>query len=238
MSRSTLTFFHKEQSPAAFQLATIAGASIFVAGGILTALHWWRPANWWAFFILLPAIALLAAGGRIALSMRRLHPMATILAAPGIVPLTVACMFLAPADWRVDWPMMIAAPGAMLILIGVSSVRHPVTRAWFRTVLAIGVMLIVLAGIFSSGMRILDAHWIPSHGFAWWGVPMLIPGLAALYNATAAARIIGARSHPGIRLLIASGLSICAVAAATLEGASGNVQISVGLMAGGLGLLL
>jgi hypothetical protein len=238
MSSVAFPSTREKTSPAEFRLAPMLGVCALALGGVLAAWQLARPTNWWAIFILLPAIGFLAAGGWIAFSTRRLHPVATILASPGIVTLAVALMFLASADWQLWWPMMLAAPGGMFLLIGISAVRNPLTRAWFRTLFAAGVMLAVFAGIFFADTFFAAFDHFSFHGIAWWGLPMLIPGLAALYNAVRASRLLGTRSLFGIRMLVAVGLSICAVAAATLEGASGNVQISVGLMAGGLGLLL
>jgi hypothetical protein len=238
MSSSTLSFFRKNKSTATAQLAAFVGMCIFAAGAVLTALHWMRPANGWAVFLLLPGVGFLAAGCWIAIAMRRLHPMAAAIFGPGIMCITVGWMFLADADWSVWWPMMVAAPGGILFLVGISGVRDPILRAWFRTGGAIGFMLLLMAGILFSQTLGTETIWNTLRGMAWWDILILCSGVAALYNATVAARITGNRSRTGIRLLIAGGLSLCAVAAATLEGASGNVQISVGLMAGGLGLLL
>jgi hypothetical protein len=218
--------------------AAVVGIGLIAVGGVLAALQLLRPHNWWAIFILIPAIGMLTAGSLIASHLRRWHPGAAMLAAPGIVPLTVAGMFLFSVSWSIWWPLMIAAPGIMLCVIGLSSVRSPILRAWFQTIFWTGVMMECIAAVFIAGTLGVPHPGVFLPGLAWWGAPMFIPGIAAIYNAVCAARATGNRHQAGIRFLFAFGLSVCAVAAATLGGFSANAQLAVGLMAAGLGLIL
>jgi hypothetical protein len=221
-----------------YRIAEFVGSGMLVLGVLLAAFQLLRPANWWAIFILLPAVGLLAAGFFIARMTRRWGFPAAIFAAPGIVVLVLAAMFLSSASWSLYWPLMIAAPGIMLMLIGFCDVRGSVVRAWFRTMAGTGVMMEILASVFLAGtLGLMDIGKV-APGIAWWGAPMLIPGLAAIYNAVCAARVSGGRMHAGVRVLFTLGLSVCAVAAATLGGASANIQSASGLIAAGLGMIL
>jgi hypothetical protein len=237
MSQTTAPLPH-DMARQTIRFAEVAGIGLIAVGGLLAALQLLRPHNGWAIFILIPAIGMLTVGGLIARHTGRRHLAAAAIAAPGIVALTAAMIFLFSASWTIWWPLMLAAPGIALCLIGLSGTRGPIARAWLQTIFWTGIMMACLAAIFLAGnLALLDNDpFFPE--FAWWGAPMLIPGIAAIYNALRAARTIGNRSHAGISFLFAFGLSVCAVAAATLGGAPANAQIAAGLMASGLGLIL
>jgi hypothetical protein len=74
--------------------------------------------NWWALFILIPAVAAFGAAWRIYRQTGRLTPQAVELVTGGFVPLTIALIFLFNFSFGYAWPVLLLVIGAGMLLRG------------------------------------------------------------------------------------------------------------------------
>ncbi len=169
-----------------FRLSGWSGL-VMVAFGLLTlwlTVSGTRIENWWAGFILLPALFFMAlAGGLFYWQNGRFNIAVTVNLGIGLVILTVAVMFFLNLDWGIWWPMMIIVPGVAvainrLALCGKSPAVTAVASmfAWF------GGMMILLGLTFLAdqlGMIDLSARF---GSFQWWGYFILLPAVGAVLN--------------------------------------------------------
>ena len=72
--------------------------------------------NWWALFILIPAIGAFASAYRLYQQDRRVTPSVTGLITGGLVSLTVALIFLFDADFGSAWPLVLVVLGVGMLL--------------------------------------------------------------------------------------------------------------------------
>ena len=161
------------------------GLSLLLLGGALFLLSVLQVSldNWWALFILMPALVLFGIGraiprgenGRFSLPSR-------LFFASGLVVLVVAVMFLLNLDWSVWWPLMIVAPGAALMVVGGKSGDSPTAVAWIGYLRWVAVSIIGLGSIFLAhtlGIIDLDAF----AQFHWWGIFIAFSAMGALLQA-------------------------------------------------------
>jgi hypothetical protein len=80
--------------------------------------------NWWALFILIPAVAAFGAAWRVYQQAGRLTPEAMGLVTGGLVPLTVALIFLLNFDFGAAWPVLLLVIGAGMLLRSVGSTEN------------------------------------------------------------------------------------------------------------------
>jgi LiaF transmembrane domain len=72
--------------------------------------------NWWALFILIPAVAAFAAAWRLYRQEGRLTAQSTGLITGGLVPLTIALIFLFNFDFGYAWPVLLLVIGGGMLL--------------------------------------------------------------------------------------------------------------------------
>ena len=139
--------------------------------------------NWWAIFILFPALTFLGVARLTAKDGR--YPFITRLTQGlGFIILTVALMFLFNMDWSAWWPLMVIMPGVGIFLIGnvwSGDKTTPAQQAVANTIRWLGRSVVLLGSTFllhAWGWADLD-----SIGFGWWGFFILIPAIAALKEA-------------------------------------------------------
>jgi hypothetical protein len=148
-----------------------------------------RNPNWWAVFILVPAIGLLA--GAVA-AHRRSHGAYNLWVrlglSSGLIVLAVALIFAFVIDWSYAWTLMLIVPGLAVFLNGFTYPRArfgtPAGSAanflfWLGgSVALLGVTFLVD----SLGLIDLQTLFGSAH---WWSAFILLPGLGALINAFA-----------------------------------------------------
>ena len=192
--------------------------------------------NWWAIFILLPAIGSLNAawtafqrsGGAFTASVRG-------SLGGGLVVLTVALMLLFAMDWSRWWPLMLIMPGFSIFLNGFVDFggRERTSGRWvIRMGIWTGLAVMLLGWIFLLDQLGLFSLREMFNGFGWWGVVVLIPGLGALYNALRISLEAG-RLNAAAMSLIVVGFSACAVAAVALLGLDWNLLTPIILIGAG-----
>lgn len=144
--------------------------------------------NWWALFILIPAVSSLAAAWAIfRANDYRLNAAVVSPAGGGAVILTVALMFLLNLDWGIYWPLMIVVPGLTMLLSGLvslgsgepgSAVGVLVNMStWF----GLAASLLGLTFLFANLGQFDPAAFVP--GYNWWAIFIAIPGIGALLGA-------------------------------------------------------
>jgi hypothetical protein len=168
--------------------------------------------NWWALFILIPALS--AFGSAVAMWQRdrRLHFGIWSAFYGGIMPLFVAIMFLFDLDWGVWWPMFIILAGFGIMLSGLpfsrpENVKVPGALLGHRPwpfFIGLGALLLGLTFL-GERMGWLDpAALIPFEN--WWGIFILVAALGGFV--TAALLFIKRHSSWLVLLSLAGGAAV------------------------------
>lgn len=160
------------------------GLSLVLLGGLLFLLSVLNVSleNWWALFILMPALAMFGGGwvlprnenGRFSIASRFFFALSLVI-------LVVAGMFLLNMDWSIWWPLMIITPGLSLLLVVGRNSDNPIASAWIGFFRWVSATMLGLGGVFLAytfGFTDLD-------GFGqlqWWGVFIAFPAIGALLN--------------------------------------------------------
>jgi cell wall-active antibiotic response 4TMS protein YvqF len=74
--------------------------------------------NWWALFILIPALAAFAAAWRLYRQEGRLTAQSIGLITGGLVPLTISMIFLFNFNFGYAWPVLLLVIGAGILVRG------------------------------------------------------------------------------------------------------------------------
>jgi len=173
------------------------GALLFTLNVVEVSLE-----NWWALFILMPALALIGWGRRIGRGVNgRLPFLARLTYATGLIILVVAVMFLVNFDWSVWWPMMLITPGlAMLMAIGKGS-SDPSAAAWIGYLRSVAMSTIGLGAVFlTNALGVIDLDMLGQ--LRWWGIFIAIPALGAVLQAVRLSGRLGHISFSAIALLV------------------------------------
>lgn len=99
----------------AFGLALIAVGVIF----LVSQLTGFQLQNWWAVFILIPAVSNLGKAWRIYQSEERLGREGRAGLIGGLVLSVIAATFLFNLDWAMVWPVLLIVAGLGALLSGV-----------------------------------------------------------------------------------------------------------------------
>lgn len=200
--------------------------------------------NWWAIFILMPALSMLYgawqlfrnSGGQLTYAVRN-----TLI--PGLVTLLVAVMFLFNLDWSIYWPLFIVVPALGVLLNGLRlgspdepqgtlARRIPVMWAgWvgFAGVLLGAAFLLINLGYFDP------AEWLGGNA-NWWALFIAIPAVGGLVNGLRVAADAESRSPFALLSLFGGALVFLAVAGVAWFNLNWNLLAPVILI--GLGILV
>jgi hypothetical protein len=74
--------------------------------------------NWWALFILIPAVGAFAAAWSLYQQTGRLTAQSVGMITGGLVPLTIALIFLFNFDFGYAWPVLLLVLGTGMLLRG------------------------------------------------------------------------------------------------------------------------
>lgn len=185
MQKQVVQSTEKRGNP--FRLSGWSGVAM-VAFGLLTmwvTLTGRMIENWWASFILLPALFfILLAGGLFYWQNGRFNIAVSVNLGIGLVILTIAVMFFLNLNWQIWWPMMIIMPGVAVAMtrLALRGFGAAVT-AVASMCLWIGSTMILLGSTFLAdqlGMIDLSTRF---GSFQWWGYFMIIPAVGAAVNA-------------------------------------------------------
>ena len=97
----------------------IIGLVLILVGGVLLlqqAGFAMLVGNWWAVFILIPALAAFSAAWRVYQQDGQFTPRVVGLVTGGLVPLTIALVFLLDVNFGSAWPLLLVVVGAGMLL--------------------------------------------------------------------------------------------------------------------------
>src|SRR5579859_491352 len=190
------------------------GLALLLGGtGLLLATGPLGGDNWWAIFILLPALASLA-GAAVALHLDRgaFGLSARLNLAVGLPTLVTALIFIFRLSWSIGWTLMLITAGLVILLNGLTALGRPLGsagRAAAELAAWIGLSVTALGLTFWLD-RLGVINLVTLFGAArWWDAFVVLPGLGALLSALHARQGRGS----GARLLAAAGLLLLAAAA-------------------------
>lgn len=143
--------------------------------------------NWWALFLLIPAFGALSTGWLIYQNTGRISESVRGSLNGSLLLLTIAVMFLANLDWAIWWPLVVIAPGIILLLNGFSlpgsyERERPLALRLHRPWLGwsgLGVLFLG-AGFLVNQHGIFDPAVLIPH---WWAVAILIPAFGGIVTA-------------------------------------------------------
>ena len=194
--------------------------------------------NWWAIFILAPAVSALSGAWYAFRRSKRFDSTVRSALGGGLIILTVALMFMFDLDWSQWWPLMLIVPGFTVFINGFPDDRPgPAMGGLIGLSLWVGASVMLLGGTFlASNLRLINLHTLFGT-FQWWGIFILIPGIGALLNSVVV--FIKSDHHATFATqgLFISGMVICAVAALALSGLGWNLLAPVLVIAVGIGFL-
>lgn len=204
----------------------VAWGLIFILGGLILfaqQLGWLGPRyNWWALFILVPALASLGGALSAWQATGRFNAAARSGLGGGIVLLTLAMIFLLGLDWSIWWPLMVLAGGFSIFLEGFGKRSSPGATGILSMGLWIGLgVLFIGAGFLLKNLGILDLSSLVGT-YKWWAIAILVPGFGALINGLAVS--VSARKFSGAAFgLVIFGLATLLVGAIAFLGISWTI---------------
>ena len=193
--------------------------------------------NWWAVFILIPAVgnfgtafALFRRAGRMTQGVR-----ASFFS--GLIVLMVALMFLLDLGWDLYWPLFVLLPGLGLMFAGLPlpGGRRRTSAVFAGPWLSFTGLGAVLLGLGFLGQNL---GWFNLVEFMprWWAVPILCPALGGLI--AAAWLWLAKQARLAAISSLAAALIVGAVGLAALLSANWNLIWPVVLIAAGAVMLL
>lgn len=136
--------------------------------------------NWWALFILIPALASLGGAFTALQQTGKFNAAVRSGLGGGIVLLTLTFMFLFGLDWAIWWPLMVLAGGLSVFLEGMGGKEVEGVSGIFNIGLWIGLGAIFLgAGFLLMNLKVFDIA-AAFGAYQWWAVAILIPGIGAV----------------------------------------------------------
>jgi len=198
--------------------------------------------NWWAVFILIPALSSIGAAWRVFQSTGRFtHPgVLGPLYGAGYI-LMVALIFLFNLDWGIWWPLFVlwAGLGALASGAGINLSSHSRTRLAGRAVrpwigwLGLGAFFFGLAFLLRNLGMLSPTAYLSN----WWAVFIFFPAVGGLISTVRLAQATGGFGPLAVLSLSAT-LVIAAVGAIALAGISWGLITPIVLIgAGALALL-
>ena len=106
----------------------LVGVVLIVLGGLFLLQNAGLPVligNWWALFILIPAVAAFTAAWRLYQQSGRVTQQVVGLVMGGLVPLTIALIFLFNFDFGYAWPVLLVLLGIGMLVRGSSTGNEP-----------------------------------------------------------------------------------------------------------------
>lgn len=213
---------------------------MFIIGGIILLSQqfgWLGPRyNWWALFILIPALASLGGAFTAWQQTGKFNAAVRGGLGGGIVLLTLTFMFLLGLDWSVWWPLIVLASGLSIFLEGLGGKEIEGVGGILNIGLWIGLGAMFLgSGYLLKNLEVFDIA-AAFGAYNWWAVAILIPGIGAvlggLLSPLQAKKFTGAAF--GLTLF---GLATIVVGIIAFLGISWNILGPALLILAGLGIL-
>jgi len=142
--------------------------------------------NWWALFILIPAVSSLATAVEVFRRTGKYNIAVNGSLFSGLIILTVALLFLFELDWGKYWPLFILLPG-LSATVGAFPLGQSgegfiarASRSFQAWQFGIGVSATLLGVTFL--LRNFGLFYPENYLLNWWGVFILIPALGGLIS--------------------------------------------------------
>ncbi|MFA5836168.1 MAG: hypothetical protein WC837_04345 [Bellilinea sp.] len=213
---------------------------IFIIGGVILLAQQvgWLGAryNWWALFILVPALASLGGGFSELQRSGRFGAAVRAGLGGGLILLTLSLMFLFGLDWSKWWPLMVLVAGLTIFLEGFGT-EAPVGIGRILNIglwIGLGAMFLG-AGFLAKNLGIYDVSSV-FNPLRWWAVAILIPGFGALLGGLASMLRGGKAAIGGFGLLL-FGLMMLSVGLIALLGVSWRILTPTLLILAGFAIL-
>jgi hypothetical protein len=219
---------------------SLTGGLILIFLGIvflLQQMRWFSLQNWWAVFILIPALGnfgtawtLFRRAGRFTQAVR-----ASLFS--GLIVLMVALMFLLDLSWSVYWPLFVLLPGLGLVFAGLplQGDRSQTASLFAGPWLSFTGLGAVVLGLGFLGQNLGWFHLVESLP-RWWAIPIFFPAMGGLI--AAAWLWLARQARLAAISSLAAALIVAAVGLAGLLSANWNLIWPVALIAAGAVLLL
>jgi hypothetical protein len=239
MTNSSIDFSrdHKRRNRAFFGLVLV------LLGGLFFLQQWLNLVlyNWWALFLLIPALGAISSGigwwqraGRFTESTRGSF-------GSGLLLLVVTAMFLLGLDWLAWWPLVLITVGILMLangfpLPGSREVGRPLALRLYRPWVGWSGLGVTVLGF---GFLALGRGWplaLPA-GLYWWGVPFFIPALGGLVTAVRLAVAGDGLGWANLGNWITTAM-FAAVGVIALVGIGWNVLAPILIIAAGVVLLV
>lgn len=222
----------------------ITGALILITIGVVFLLQQttgFMLRNWWALFILIPAVG--SFGTAFALFQRSGRLTYGVLSAfyGGLFPLAVALMFLFELDWGLYWPIFVILPGFGALVSGLvpgahGEPVHPLARRLFQPWgVWIGLSATLLGVTFL--LYNLDVFDPADYLKNWWGAFILLVAAGGLISTIRLAAERGGFNWVVTVNLVVS-LVIGAVGIVALLGVNWNLLGAIVLIGAGVAILV
>ncbi len=196
--------------------------------------------NWWAIFILIPAIGSLSTAFFAFQKSGRFNAAVRGSLGGGLVVLTVALMFMFGLDWTYWWPLMVIVPGFSMFLNGLHGPQEKLGKnvvgvAGLLSWLGLGVIYLGF-GFLADNLNWLEVQSIITP-YKWWAIAILIPAFGAFVNAVVVTIGVGRFNRAAVGLAT-FGLMALGVGVVALLGISWNLLTPILLILAGVGILL
>ncbi len=219
---------------------TLWGGAVLILLGVIFLLRQsgqFQVRNWWALFILIPAIG--SFGTAYTLWQRRGRVTAAVFGSiyGGLYPLVVALIFLLDLRWSIYWPVFVILPGLGALYSGLlmpafgERLRGRLYRPWLGW-FGVSATLLGLAFLLRNLGWFDPAQVLPN----WWGLFILLPALGGLLTTVRLAQQDGF-GRLAVGSLVVS-LLVVVVGVVALLGISWTLLTPMMLIVIGIGLLV
>jgi hypothetical protein len=196
--------------------------------------------NWWALFILIPALGSLTGMYYAIRSSGSFNQTARSELGSSVVLFTLTYMFLFNLDWEIYWPLMVIA-GGFSILIGSIPGERVKERQNIKRFMSMGIWfgagaLLLGVAFLLKNLQIMDVT--ATLGDRWYAWLVLLPGVGNLVNAFLLYRAEGNKVSMGVRVLVGLGLIIIILAVLMLAGVAWNILGPIMIIAAGLAFII
>lgn len=195
--------------------------------------------NWWALFILIPALGSLTAMFG-AIERGGFNQAARSSLGSAVVIFTVAFIFLFDLSWTIYWPLLVIAVG-FSSLIGSIPGKALQDRQNVRHLMGLGVwigaagMLLGVAFLLKN-LGIYDFNQVL--GDRWYAWLILIPGIGTLVNAFLLYRAEGNKINIAVRVMIGFGIIIITLAVLMIVGIAWSILGPLMIIGAGLAFII
>ena len=195
--------------------------------------------NWWAIFILIPALTSLGAAAALYRRSDRFTYAVRSSLFGGLIPLAVALIFLFDLSWSIFWPLFLILPGLGMLFSGIrlgtpdepgGPLAHRLYQPWLgwvgASVTLLGVTFLLMS------LNLFEPSTLLKN---WWGIFILLPAVGGAITAVRLLTESGSGAALIANAIVTAAVGLVGVFA--LLGVNWNLLTPILLIAAGLALL-